>query len=298
MMEAFSLAGIAEVPVVIAHVQRVGPSTGIPTKTEQSDITSWVFGGHGDFPRIILAPGTLQECFDFTVKAFNLAEKYQCPVVLLTEEDMGQNLRTTTSFDLAGVTVDRGRLMTEKELAGVREFKRYEFTPDGISPRSLPSQKGGRHMVEGNEHDERGMRDETDLNRTRMNEKRERKLRASPGDFVPCRPWGRKEARRGLIVTGSVLGAALEAMKELSARGLESKLLQVRTLWPFPAAEVKDFIAGCDEVYVAENNSGGQLLTLIRSQAGLSLEPRSILKYSGQAFQPAEIVGAVQGERS
>ncbi len=240
MMEALSLAGMAEIPVVIAHVQRVGPATGIPTKTEQSDITLWIFGSHGDFPRIVLAPGTLEECFEFTIRAFNLAEKYQCPVVLLTEEDMGQNLRTTRRFDLRSVAVDRGRLAQPEDLAGAVDFKRYALTSDGISPRSFPSQPGGRHMVEGNEHDETGRRDETEKNRVEMTDKRARKLRLAPSeDFVPCRLWGRKEARLGLIAAGSVLGAAVEALDALRVLGAEAKLLQVRTLWPFPAGEVE-----------------------------------------------------------
>ena len=296
MMEAFSLAGMAEIPVVIAHVQRVGPSTGIPTKTEQSDITQWVFGAHGEFPRVILAPGTLQECFDFTVAAFNLADRYQCPVVILTEGDMGQNLRTTPDFDLQRVAVDRGLLLSEQDLDGLPEYKRYAFTPDGISPRSLPSQKGGLHMVEGNEHDDTGSREETAGNRVRMMQKRMRKLAAAGPDLPPCRQWGERRPSLGLITVGSVLAAVLEAREDLQAKGLEAKVLQVRTLWPFPAQEVSEFLSGLEQAFVVENNFSGQLHTLIQSQAGPTPALKKVLNYSAQPFTPADIVKAVVGQ--
>jgi 2-oxoglutarate ferredoxin oxidoreductase subunit alpha len=298
MMEAFSLAGMAEIPVVIAHVQRVGPSTGTPTKTEQSDLNQWVFGGHGDFPRIILAPGTLQECFDFTLAAFNLAEMYQCPVVVLTEEDMGQNSRTTPDFDLGRVTIDRGRLLTERDLDGLADFKRYALTPDGISPRSLPSQKGGMHMVEGNEHDERGFRQEDAANRVRMIDKRMRKLETCRKDLPPPLLWGEDGADIGLVTIGSVLGAVLEAGEELGRRGHKAKILQIRTLWPFPGREVSEFLSACRRAFVVENNFSGQLHGLVRSQACPQLELGKVLNYSAQPFGPAEIIRAVLGERT
>jgi len=298
MMEAFSLAGMAEIPVVIAHVQRVGPGTGIPTKTEQSDVTQWVFGGHGEFPRIILAPGTLQECFDFTVAAFNLAERYQCPVVVLTEEDMGQNLRTTPEFGLKRVAIDRGRLLSEQELAGLPEYKRYAFTPDGISPRSLPSQKGGLHMVEGNEHDESGFREETADNRVRMMQKRMRKLDSAGPELPASVIWGEPGAKLGLITAGSALGAVLEARDELLAKGLEARVLQVRTLWPFPTREVQEFLGGLEQAFVVENNFSGQLQTLILSRVSSSLPLKGVRDYSSQPFAPADVVRAVLGGRS
>jgi 2-oxoglutarate ferredoxin oxidoreductase subunit alpha len=298
MMEAFSLAGMAEIPVVIAHVQRVGPATGIPTKTEQSDITLWVFGGHGEFPRIILAPGTLQECFDFTLAAFNLAERYQCPVVILTEEDMGQNLRTTPEFNVKQVTIDRGRLLSEQDLVGLAQYKRYALTPDGISPRSLPSQKGGLHMVEGNEHDETGSREETAENRIRMMAKRMRKLDAAGPDLPPTRQWGERRADLGLITIGSSLGAVLEAKDDLQAKGLEVQALQVRTLWPFPSREIEEFLSGTKQAFVVENNFSGQLHTLVRSQTSPAFPLKKVLNYSSQPFAAAEIVRAVLADKS
>jgi 2-oxoglutarate ferredoxin oxidoreductase subunit alpha len=293
MMEAFSLAGMTETPVVVAHVQRLGPSTGIPTKTQQGDILQWIFGSHGEFPRVVLSPGTTQECFDLTVRAFNLAEIYQCPVIVLTELDMGQNFRTTPRFDLRSVRIDRGKLLSQEGILRIEDFKRYEFTADGISPRSIPYYKNGLHLVESLEHDEKGYRNEENLIRVRMMEKRMRKLKKDSRGLVPPRQWGDLRARVGFVAAGSTLGAILEAMDALKRRKVQTKFLQLRTLWPFPSAAVKRFFAGCDEVFVVENNYSGQLVTLIKSQVNPCLQMRPIPNYSTRAFTPQQLVNPV-----
>lgn len=289
MMEAIGLAGIAEIPVVIAHVQRVGPSTGMPTKSEQSDLNTWVYGSHGEFPRIILSPGTVEECYDFSVKAFNLADKYQCPVILLTEQEFGQNYRTIKKFDLSKIRIDRGKLLTPEALQKIKDYKRYAFTRDGISPRALPSTKNGVHMVESNEHDEYGYRDEEPENRVKMMQKRMRKLKGSARDLVPPKLWGDKTAEVGMIGFGSTLGAIVEAMEELRTVKMKTKYLQMRTLWPFPGKAVEDFLEGCRHVFVVENNFSGQLHDLIRSQTQPDARMHKILNYSSMSFRPVEI---------
>ncbi|OGD19861.1 MAG: hypothetical protein A2W03_08215 [Candidatus Aminicenantes bacterium RBG_16_63_16] len=294
MMEAFSLAGMAETPVVIAHVQRLGPATGVPTKTQQGDVLQWIFGSHGEFPRIVLAPGTVGECFDLTVLAFNLAEKYQCPVIVLTELDMGQNYRTSKAFNPAGVRIDRGKLLGRDDLLQAHDYRRYEFTADGVSPRALPSFKGGVHIAESLEHDEHGYRDENDANRIRMMEKRMRKLDRAGRDLAPPRLWGERKAEAGFISFGSTLGAILEARDKLREKNIRSNFLQLRTLWPFPAAAVEKFLEGCEKVFIVENNYSGQLATLIKSQLSPCRELRSIVNYSTRAFLPGEIVRPVQ----
>ncbi|MCK4759816.1 MAG: 2-oxoacid:acceptor oxidoreductase subunit alpha [Candidatus Aminicenantes bacterium] len=289
MMEAFSLAGMAEIPVVVAHVQRVGPSTGMPTKTEQSDLDQWVYGSHGEFPRIVLSPGTIEECFEFTVKAFNLAEKYQCPVILLTEQDYGQNLRTVKKFDLTKVKIHRGKLLNQEELEGIKDYRRYRFTPDGISPRALPGMKNGLHMVESNEHDQNGYRDEDSENRIRMMQKRMRKLENAAKDLIPPRVWGDRESEFGIIGFGSTFGPIQEAIAQLKDRKIRAKYMQIRTLWPFPRKKVEEFLDSCKEVFVVENNFTGQLGRLIRSQVQMLIRIKNIVKYSSQAFRPQEI---------
>ncbi len=294
MMEGFSLAGMAEIPVVVVHVQRVGPSTGLPTKSEQADLTQWIYGSHGDFPRIVLSPGTIQECFDMTIKAFNLADIYQCPVILLTEQDYGQNFRTVREFNLSGVVHQRGRLLSERELRGEKEYRRYLFTRDGISPRALPSQKNGIHMVESNEHDERGYRDESSRNRIRMMEKRMRKLLKARKDLVRARTWGDEGSEIGIIGCGSTYGPIQEAREQLNGEGIRTKFFQIRTLWPFLSRETENFIAACSKVFVVDNNYEGQLKNLIQSQVKANIGLQSILNYSGHTFKPKDISDSIR----
>lgn len=296
MMEGFSLAGMAEIPVVVVDVQRVGPSTGLPTKSEQSDLAQWIHGSHGDFPRIVLSPGTIRECFEMTIEAFNLADIYQCPVILLTEQDYGQNLRTVRKFSLAGIVRDRGKLLSKSDLKGMEKYKRYLFSRDGISPRVLPSMKKGVHMVESNEHDERGFRDESSGNRMRMMEKRMRKLRAARKDLYRARMWGDKTSEIGIFGCGSTYGSIQEAREQLLSEGIRTKFFQVRTLWPFLSREAKDFIATCRRVYVVDNNYEGQLKSLIQSQVSTDAELKSILNYSGQTFTPKDIAEPIRRE--
>jgi len=294
MMEGFSLAGMTEIPLVVVHVQRVGPSTGLPTKSEQADLMQWIYGSHGDFPRIVLSPGTIQESLELTIKAFNLAEKFQCPVILLTEGDYGQNYRTVDKFNLWEIEIDRGKLLTKKELLGFKDYKRFEFTRDGISHRALPSMKNGIHMVESTEHDERGYRDETSQNRAKMMEKRMRKLKTARKDLIRPRIWGNKAADMGIIGSGSTLGPIREAMEQLKRVGIKAKFLQIRTLWPFLDKEVTDFISTCKQVFVVDNNYQGQLAQLIYSQVRPRIELKSILNYSGHTFRPKDIANPIQ----
>ena len=294
MMEGFGLSGMTEVPVVVVHVQRVGPSTGLPTKSEQSDLLQWIHGSHGEIPRIVLSPGSIQECFEFTIKAFNLAEKYQCPVILLTEQDYGQNYRTVTKFDVTKIEIDRGKLLTEKELLGIKNYKRFAITRDGVSPRALPSMKNGIHMVESNEHDERGFRDESARNRTKMMEKRMKKLETARKDLVRPRIWGHQDAEIGIIGCGSTLGPIREALAQLRDSGIDAKFMQVRTLWPFHQKEVKDFISTCKQCYVVDNNYEGQLRQLIYSRMRPGIELKGIRKYSAYTFRPKDIAEPIR----
>ncbi len=294
MMESYGLSGMAEIPIVIIDVQRVGPSTGMPTKTEQSDLNQWVYGSHGEFPRIVLSPGTVEECFEFTVKAFNLADKYQVPVILLTEQDFGQNYRTVKKFDLSEIKIDRGKLLTQKDLMKIKDYKRYAFTPSGISPRALPSMKNGVHMVEGNEHDEEGYRDEDPENRIRMMDKRMHKLSGTTKDLIPPKLWGDKQATVGIIGFGSTLGSIVEAMVELGELNIQAKNLQIRTVWPFPSKKVNDFIQSCEHVFIVENNYSGQLHDLINSQVKPEIRLQKILNYSSVAFRPIDISSQIK----
>ncbi|MBN1222086.1 MAG: 2-oxoacid:acceptor oxidoreductase subunit alpha [Candidatus Aminicenantes bacterium] len=293
MMEGFSLAGMAEIPVVVAHVQRAGPSTGLPTRPEQSDLNLWVFGSHGDFPRIVLSPGTIEECYEFTIAAFNLAEKYQCPVILLTEQNYGQNYFSVPKFDLSKVVIDRSKLLRQEELLSMKEYKRYELTPDGISARAIPSMRNGIHLVEGNEHDEKGYRDEDPHIREQMMEKRMRKLKSAGKDLIPPKLWGRSDADVGIIGFGSTLSPIREAIDHLAEKNVSAKYLQIRTLWPFHEKKVERFMESCAQVFVVENNFSGQLSALIQGRGIECTRVVNVNKYSGHTFRPVEISDAI-----
>ena len=295
MMEGFSLAGMAEIPIVVAHLQRAGPSTGLPTRPEQSDLNQWVYGAHGDFPRIVLSPGTIEECFYFMPYAFNLAEKYQCPVILLTEQNYGQNFYTVEKFDLSRISIDRGLLLSQDELHDMEDYKRYAITENGISPRAIPSMVNGIHMVEGNEHDEKGYRDEDEEIRIRMMNKRMTKLDVALEDVIPPLFWGEEDAGIGIIGFGSTLCPIREAMDQLGEQGISVKSLQIRTLWPFSVAEVEGFMRSCKTVFVVENNYSGQLSRLIQGQGVDCSRIHKINKYSGHTFRPIEIAESILG---
>ncbi len=211
------------------------------------------------------------------------------PVILLTEQDYGQNLSTVEKFDLSKIKIDRGKLLNQEELLQMKEYKRYKFTRDGVSPRALPSMINGIHMVESNEHDEKGYREEGPKNRTRMMEKRMRKLRTAFKDLIPPRLWGERRADIVIVGFGSTLGPIREAMDQLQERGIEAKYLQIRTLWPFHSEEVEDFLSGCRHVFVVENNFSAQLSALIKSQVKRMPGIDSILNYSSQTFRPQDI---------
>lgn len=294
MMEGYGLAGMTEVPLVVVHVQRTGPSTGIPTKSEQGDLNQWVHGSHGDFPRIVISPGTVEECYEFTVKAFNLADKYQVPVILLTEQNYGQNYFTVKKFDLSSIKIDRGKLLSQADLLRIEDYKRYQFTPDGVSPRAIPSLKKGIHMVESTEHDEKGYRDEEPENRIRMMQKRMKKLTNASKDLIPPRVWGDRTSDIGIIGFGSTYGPIQEARMQLKEKGIQSQYLQIRTLWPFPSRIVQSFTGRCRRVFVVENNFSGQLSSLTRSQVSTPVEFQNVLNYSSQTFCPEEISQHIQ----
>jgi Pyruvate:ferredoxin oxidoreductase and related 2-oxoacid:ferredoxin oxidoreductases, alpha subunit len=156
MTEGVGQAAEAELPLVIVEVQRAGPSTGMPTKHEQSDVNHVVFGGHGDFPRIVIAPADATDCFYMTIDALNLAEKYQLPVFILIDQALAQNTQTVPEFDLTKVKIDRGKLLTQEQLNALPVYKRYEFTEDGVSARTIPGMPNGFFQVTGNEHNEWG----------------------------------------------------------------------------------------------------------------------------------------------
>jgi 2-oxoglutarate ferredoxin oxidoreductase subunit alpha len=293
MQEALGLASMTETPVVVADIQRSGPSTGMPTKQEQSDLMQMLNGSHGESPRIVLTPSSIPEAFADGMDAFNLAEQYQCPVLIASDLSLGlwtQSVERSV-LDQKRVPIQRGSLVSENDLTEVPsgQFKRYQLTETGVSPRSLPGMKHGQFLATGAEHMETGKVSEDPDNRTRMMEKRFRKLQNFPRESV--KREGPNDADIALVAFGSTVGILREAKAMLEADGHRVSLVWFRVLAPFPAAATAEMLKDARRVLVVEQNATGQVLNLMRTH-GIGHDSRfhSFLKYSGVPFTPAEVV--------
>ncbi|WP_040948757.1 2-oxoacid:acceptor oxidoreductase subunit alpha [Gorillibacterium massiliense] len=291
MMEAIGLAGMTETPVVIVDTQRGGPSTGLPTKQEQSDINAMIYGTHGEIPKIVLSPSTLEECFYDTIEAFNLAEQYQCPVIVVTDLQLSLGKQSAIPFDYNKIVINRGKLVTEvPDREDGSLFKRYALNEDCISPRVIPGVKNGIHHVTGVEHGEDGRPSESPLNRKKMMDKRLGKLSnlQVTNPILVDAPHETPDVL--LIGMGSTGGTIDEARARLQNEGITSNHVTVRLLHPFPAEELRPYIEKAKRVVVVENNATAQLANLIKLNVQGSAEKiHSHLKYNGNPFLPSEI---------
>jgi len=294
MVEGLGLAGITETPVVVVNGQRPGPAIGLPTRTEQSDLEFVLHAAHGEFPRAVLAPATIEDAFWLTIKAFNLAEKYQLPVIILTDQHLASSYTTVDLFDLSKVTIERG-LLFSAEQASKSEYKRHKITKSGISPRAFPGQEGTLVVTDSDEHDEQGHLIEDAETRTQMMQKRMRKMFSLKQEISPPQLYGPKKAETLLIGWGSTYGALREAVDILRKEGVSVNLLHLNELWPFPTERVADVIDKAQHNYVIENNATGQLSHLIQAETARKVSGR-ILKYDGRPFTPAYIAQEVKKE--
>jgi 2-oxoglutarate ferredoxin oxidoreductase subunit alpha len=295
MTEGYGLAGATETPVVIVLGQRPGPAVGLPTRTEQGELTFAVYGGSGDFPRAVLAPRSIEDAFYITVEAFNLAEKYQIPVVILTDQHLASSYQTVNKFDLQKVKIDRGQLISDKEASSLTEYKRHQFTDSGISPRLIPMPGKPLVVTDSDEHDEAGHMIEDAGIRTRMMLKRMKKVDGLRNEIAGTRSHIRPNARVTLVGWGSTYGAIMEAASMLERDGPRVNVLQLNELWPFPAAAVASALAKVKTSMVVENNATGQLAHLIRAETGIKTD-KNILKFDGRPFSPSYIVKEVKKE--
>lgn len=289
MMEAIGLASITEIPIVIVDTQRAGPSTGMPTKQEQSDLFSMVYGSHGESPRIVLAPSTAEEAFYDTMLAFNLADQYQMPVFIAADLALALFTQTVDSLDYKRIPIDRGMMITQEELdeIGRDNFKRYEFTESGISPRSIPGQRYGQYLATGAEHNEFGKVSESPLNREKMMQKRFNKLNNFNITGVDYR--GPENPDLLLISVGSPSGATRVAQGQLMDEGKTVGHANLRVLSPFPTKELGELIESSKQVLVIDNNYLGQLTKLIEFNVKTDKRITTLTKYNGIPFLPGEI---------
>jgi len=295
MTEGIGHAATAEIPIVVADCQRVGPSTGQPTRNEQSDLSHLANLGHGEYPRFIIAPSTPVDCFELTVDALNLAERWRVPVILLLDQALCQNTSTSARFDLSKAHLDRGKRLTPEAVAALQQYKVYELTEDGVSAVAPPGTPGVWSEVTGNEHDEWGHVSVNPANRVRMMKKRMEKMVKARNDLPPSRLFGPPDAKIGFIGFGGTSGPIVEAMQLLHARGVPTRYLQARTLYPVPAHELEPFLQSVDVAYVVEHNYTGQFARLVRETLPWHhAKLRSILKYDGYTFRAPQIVAEVK----
>lgn len=294
MVEGIGLAGMTETPLVVIEGQRPGPCIGLPTRTEQGDLQFVLHAHHGDFPRAVLAPATVEDAFWVTVRAFNWAEKYQLPVIMLTDQYLASSYATVDPFDLTKVTIDRGLLFSEKD-GEPSEYRRHKITESGISPRAFPGIGKALVVTDADEHDEEGHLIEDADMRTAQVQKRMRKLFSLKQEISPPRWYGPQKTDTVLVGWGSTYGAIQEAMDILRHDGASVSLLHLNELWPFPAEAVADALGRAHNSYVIENNATGQLASLIKAETGHDVTGR-ILKYDGRPFTPAYIAQAVRRE--
>jgi len=299
MVEGLAWAGMIEAPLVIDLGMRVGPSTGMPTWTEQGELQFAIHAGHGEFPRIVLAPANVEEAYQFTVDAFNLADKYQVPVFVLTDKYLNESTWCAPkSVFTREVIIDRGKLVKDTELPTDGSFKRYDLNAaDGVSPRSVPGQKGGFYYANSYEHDEVGHVTENASARVAMSDKRLKKLAAMKQSIVAPLSYGDAEAEITFITWGSTRGPVLDAVRLLQAKGKKARLVHFPWLFPFPAEEAMKLLSSATRLIDVEQNATGQLASLIREHTGILIKEK-ILKYDGRPFFPEEIVERLAGPAS
>ena len=301
MSEPLGLAEMSETPVVLLEAQRAGPSTGMPTKPEQADLEHVLYTSQGDTHRAVLAPGTVREAYDHARRAFRLAYDYQLPVILLYDQKLSGELTNVPAshFDREP-NPSLGKTLTEAELADQPhtedgKFHRFQHeAEDGVSPRSIPGQKGGRYLVTGNEHNEAGHISEDPDNRVAQVSRRSQKLEAIRADLNAdglIAEYGSDDPTYGILTFGSQQGTVEEAVDRLTADGHAVRMLAVNELAPYPREQVAAFLESVDEAMVVEMNASGQFRGLTQKELGrFGDKLSSLLKYNGNPFEPREIV--------
>lgn len=279
MTEGLSLAGILESPIVIHLAQRPGPATGLPTRTEQADLELALYAGHGEFPRILLAPGKIQDAFYLTRKAFNLADKYHIPVFILTDQYFVDSYYNTACPDLSDINTEKHIIKT-----GV-DYKRYKWTDNGISPRGIPGHGKGLVAVDSDEHDEAGHITEDLGLRVKMVDKRLKKFTLLKDESIPPELVGSEDYKNLIVCWGSTYNIVKEAVKNL--RRDDTAFLHFKQVYPLPG-QTSDYLKEARRIIIVENNATSQFAKLIKLHTGIEINDR-ILKYDGLSFYVEEL---------
>ena len=298
MVEALGMAGMTETPLVVVDSQRPGPSTGMPTRTGQGDLLFLLHASQDEFPRIVIAPGGVESCYADTARAFNLAEKYQCPVLILTEGYQAFASRSVgiEEMPFEEFVIDRGKTLTDAELDQLQpgEYKRYALTEDGISPRALPGHPNAVYTSTSDEHTESGrIEDEDPANRIAQHEKRMRKIEMMKKEMRMPEWYGPKNAVITLMGWGATRYAIREAVDLLNAAGVKANALHFIDIYPLDEKRLEKELAKAQYVIDVEGNYTAQLAQVVRTYTGRAVDDK-VLKYDGRPFTGAEIADAVK----
>ncbi len=287
MSEMIGMSTMAELPALIVDVQRGGPSTGLPTKHEQSDLFIAVHGGHGDSPRIVLSVEDVNDCVHMTVQALNMADKYQAPVIMLSDGSLAFATQT-----IPAPKPDEIEVVERVRWDGAGEYQRYKMTDNFISPMVDPGTPGGMHVAASLEHSESGAPKYTAENHEANAVKRFEKIKAVINEYPPVEVDGEGEADIGIITWGSTIGVVREAIDRLQAEGYKVKGFYPKLMYPMPVEQYEAFAATCKKILVPEVNFQGQLSHFIRAETSIKPIPYTIC--GGLPFTPAMIVNKVK----
>ena len=294
MTEGLSLAGMTETPIVIAEVQRPGPATGLPTRTEQGDLFFVLYGGHGEFPRVVFTPGTPEQALYLTNKAFHLAEKYQIPVIIQSDQYLADTEWTYAKLESGKLRYEEFRLR-EKDLETVENYQRYSYTDNGISPMAVPGASKFTVVVDSDEHDEQGHIIEDAETRIKMVDKRlHKKMDLIRAEIEPPTYYGSDAPETVLVCYGSTFGVVREAV-DLLLEKHSIGMIHFTEIYPFPGIETLDFLALLQQAkrsICIENNATGQFAKHLKSETGFSITSK-INKYDGRPFTLDSLLGEI-----
>ena len=293
MAEGLSLAGMTETPIVIVDAQRPGPATGFPTRTEQADLDFVLSAGHGEFARVVYAPGSAQQAYNLTVKAFNISEKYQIPVIILTDQHLQDSATDAPAPDQSDTAIERF-IISKEESAHITSYKRYALTDSGISPRAIPSWIQDVIYVDSDEHDETGhITEDAEIRKQMVQKRLHKKLHGLLQELEQPTSFNTHDARAILLGFGSTLGVLQEAAQELE----KSKVgfIHLSQVWPFPSKEMLELLSGARMIISIENNAQGQLARLLLRETSIKVG-KSILKYDGRPFDIDSVIETIRTE--
>ncbi|HOP46612.1 MAG TPA: 2-oxoacid:acceptor oxidoreductase subunit alpha [Desulfobacteraceae bacterium] len=292
MVEGLGLAGMTETPAVIVVAQRPGPSTGLPTRTEQADLDFVIHASHGEFPRAVFAPGHAEQAFYTMSKAFNIADRFQTPVIVLGDQHLNDSYFTVDNLDLGRITIDRGNIVNAEDMTSSLEYKRYAWDEAGVSPRILPGQTKAVVYADSDEHNESGHITESATDRKEMVVKRLRKFDGIQNEMNPPEVYGEPEPDLLLLGWGSTYGALREAADILTQNGLKTEVWHFCDVFPFPDMNLLARLPEKTRIISVENNSTGQFARTLMGQGKIPID-HQVFKFDGRPYSPKDVVTRV-----